>query len=61
MQTKTKVKITAVIVFIMFVFGFIWLLSNAYVVMTIATLVKIVVAFIFAMLISFLIGWWLSK
>jgi hypothetical protein len=61
MQTKTKVKIIAVILFIMFVFGFIWLLSNAFVVMTMATLFKIAGAFIIAMLISFWTGWWLAK
>ena len=61
MKTKTKVKITAAIIFIMFVFGFIWLLSNAFLVMTIATIFKIVGAFIFAMLIAFWIGWWWGK
>jgi hypothetical protein len=61
MQTTTKVKIIAIIIFIIFVFGFIWLLSNAFVVMSMATLFKIAGAFIIAMLISFLAGWWLAK
>jgi hypothetical protein len=61
MQTKTKVKIIAIIIFIIFAFGFIWLLSNAFFAVTFGTLFKIAGAFVIAMLISFLAGWWLAK
>ncbi len=61
MKTKTKVIITLIILFVLFAFGFIWLINNVYIVMTIATVFKIVGAFIVAMLISFWIGWWWAK
>jgi hypothetical protein len=57
MTTKTKIIIWAIVLFVLFVIGFFWLLSHAFVIMTFGTIFKIAGAFILAVFISYWIGY----
>ena len=50
---KTRFIVWAVVLFVLFAFGFIWLINHAFVVMTFATIFKIAGAFIISTVIEF--------